>query len=1034
MKKALLHIYIIVFSLAALNATASNSVRQITSFNKIPVSKITDVFFGNKGLMWIGSDNGLFYYDGYSYGSVGSSFLGNKGLADDYIYKIDQDNQGNIWVLTNYGVEKIEVGTRKAVPYLYLENASNVTALKYIADYQAILIASTAQIIKLDINSGIIDTVFTASSSLSSPVLNRNVLCFFDGNTLFNVSLSDSSFKSREQKQFENLRQVQLSVCDSNHTFFTIANKLYHFNSNSGDVVLTATFNSPIIHLSNIVNNHLAVQTVNQLFYGGIDEIEQWSINPVSIFEDDVVTKLILDKTAIPWVTTQSDIYKVNPYAETFRHSTELHQQIEYAEESPIVFETNRKGLVFQHRDGGLFYYSAQEKRNIYIPIKKCNSVAQGENGLLYLADDQKLYEYDHKLNELRSLKDSIRVYNLRFIDETLWIASNKGVYISEDNKLSQLCPDYTKDLFVINDLVYTINNDGFGSLNRNDCEYNLLISSEGFSKSNVLNDVLYAYDGKLWIATDNGIYLFRHDTIASIEDKFQQYYEGLVYGMIEAKLSTEIWFSTNKGIGVIDYSTGKKLLFGEDDGVELSSFYNKGVYRESDSVIVFVAGKKSLHINTAEIYRRTVKPNVFLSKVRFYGAHQIAESLLYSSDTMMVLPETRYFEIDLATTDYFASENTIFHYSLEQVNSPDRWKTLNDGNTLSVGRLSPGKYRLLLKATNNHGLDSEIEKELLVIVKAPILQTKGAYLFYIISIALLVVLLIRIRTRNLMRINREYREKEVIARKIVAQKEELTIKNKNITDSINYARRIQLAMMPSFKQFTGLFPDSFVLHMPKDIVSGDFYWVNQVHDKTFFSAVDCTGHGVPGAFMSIIGVELFRRITEIEKTSTPAEVLNSLSRNFERVFGDVDEMKLRDGMDLAFCTINKDHTLLEFAGAFNPLYIIRDSSIMEIKGDRHSVGVYEDDDLVRSFNNHVIPLKEGDTIYIFTDGFADQFGGPEGKKYKYRRFRHLLLALHQLPMEKQKDFLRENIMEWKGNLDQVDDILVMGLRIHQNA
>jgi serine phosphatase RsbU (regulator of sigma subunit) len=295
-----------------------------------------------------------------------------------------------------------------------------------------------------------------------------------------------------------------------------------------------------------------------------------------------------------------------------------------------------------------------------------------------------------------------------------------------------------------------------------------------------------------------------------------------------------------------------------------------------------------------------------------------------------------------------------------------------------------------------------------------------------------MVVLLIRIRTRNLRRINREYKDKERIAKKIEVQKEELTLKNKNITDSINYARRIQLAMMPSDKLFSSVFPDSFILHIPKDIVSGDFYWINQVEDKTFFSAVDCTGHGVPGAFMSIIGVELFRRITEIEGISTPAEVLNSLSRNFERVFGDVDEMKLRDGMDLAFCSLNEDFTLLEYAGAFNPLYIVRDSSIMEIKGDRHSVGVYEKDDNIRYFNNHVIPLKDGDIIYIFTDGFADQFGGPEGKKYKYRRFRHLLLALHQLPMEKQADFLKKSILEWKGDLDQVDDILVMGLRIHQ--
>ena len=139
--------------------------------------------------------------------------------------------------------------------------------------------------------------------------------------------------------------------------------------------------------------------------------------------------------------------------------------------------------------------------------------------------------------------------------------------------------------------------------------------------------------------------------------------------------------------------------------------------------------------------------------------------------------------------------------------------------------------------------------------------------------------------------------------------------------------------------------------------------------------------------------------------------------------------------MDVAFCAIDPEFKFLEFAGAFNPLYLIRDNTITEIKGDRFSVGLNQLDIVTPSqpFNDHVVPLKEGDIIYIFTDGYADQFGGPDGKKYKYRRFRHLLLALHQLPMDRQVEFLRRSIMDWKGDLDQVDDILVMGIRISQN-
>jgi serine phosphatase RsbU (regulator of sigma subunit) len=265
-------------------------------------------------------------------------------------------------------------------------------------------------------------------------------------------------------------------------------------------------------------------------------------------------------------------------------------------------------------------------------------------------------------------------------------------------------------------------------------------------------------------------------------------------------------------------------------------------------------------------------------------------------------------------------------------------------------------------------------------------------------------------------------------------QKEELTLKNKSITDSINYAKRIQTAMLPPYKLFKTIFPSSFILFMPKDIVSGDFYWVNKLGDRIFIAAVDCTGHGVPGAFMSIIGFELFRKITNIEGLSRPSDILNRLNEDFHEIFKDVDNVVLRDGMDVAFCSIDKKDMILEYAGAFNPLYLIRDNKIMEVKGDRFAIGLDETNFKDQTFKNHIIPIQKDDIIYIFSDGFSDQFGGPDGKKYKYRRFRHLLLNLHQLPMEKQHEILENNVMEWRGEQEQVDDILVIGIKVDFNG
>jgi serine phosphatase RsbU (regulator of sigma subunit) len=309
-------------------------------------------------------------------------------------------------------------------------------------------------------------------------------------------------------------------------------------------------------------------------------------------------------------------------------------------------------------------------------------------------------------------------------------------------------------------------------------------------------------------------------------------------------------------------------------------------------------------------------------------------------------------------------------------------------------------------------------------------LGTNKVTLLYVIIITLIITLLLI----YLVKIRRENKKRELIAKQILEQKEELIIKNKNITDSIIYAKRIQSALMPPDKLFNSLFPDSFVLHIPKDIVSGDFYWLSKVGDRTFVAAVDCTGHGVPGAFMSIIGIELFRNITSIEGIKQPAQILTSLNKVFQKIFHDQEIITFRDGMDLAFCSFDNKNMQLEYAGAFNPLYLIRDNNISEYKGDRFSVGLERPDEYkTNGFKNHEIPLKDGDVIYIFSDGYADQFGGPEGKKYKYRRFRHLLLAIHQLPMAKQHEYLEKSILNWKGSLDQVDDILVIGVRIHFN-
>ena len=271
--------------------------------------------------------------------------------------------------------------------------------------------------------------------------------------------------------------------------------------------------------------------------------------------------------------------------------------------------------------------------------------------------------------------------------------------------------------------------------------------------------------------------------------------------------------------------------------------------------------------------------------------------------------------------------------------------------------------------------------------------------------------------------------ENLIYSNEINQQRDVIEEKNKDIVSSIHYAQRIQKALLASDTLLEKNLPEHFVLYKPKDIVSGDFYWVTEWGSKTMFAAVDCTGHGVPGAFMSIVGQNILNQAVNEYGLSKPNLVLNSLNKGVSRTLGTDEDNVIRDGMDLALCALDKKNMTLEFAGAFNPLWILRKNEIIEIKGNKFPIGSFIDES-IQNFDNHEFKLKKGDILYVFTDGYADQFGGPKGKKFKDKNVKKLLLDNCHEPMDKQKEILENTMREWKGELEQIDDILIMGVRI----
>lgn len=306
-----------------------------------------------------------------------------------------------------------------------------------------------------------------------------------------------------------------------------------------------------------------------------------------------------------------------------------------------------------------------------------------------------------------------------------------------------------------------------------------------------------------------------------------------------------------------------------------------------------------------------------------------------------------------------------------------------------------------------------EIKNEQLNTIKA---ESRITQLFFVIALSILIIvfgvfILFRVKKLN---------------NRIQSQKQMLEQKNTEITDSITYAKRIQAAILPSIASFKGEFPNSFILYKPKDIVAGDFYWMKTVGDTVLYAAADCTGHGVPGAMVSVVcSNALNESIKELE-TDNPAQILE-MTRTLikESLSSELDDVN--DGMDIALCAINLKKQIIQFSGANNPVYIVRNKELIELKGDKQPVGNHYKE---KPFEVHQYQLEKGDTVYTFTDGYADQFGGLKGKKFMYKKFKELLINISSESIETQQGILNQTFEDWKGELEQIDDVCVIGVSI----
>ena len=421
----------------------------------------------------------------------------------------------------------------------------------------------------------------------------------------------------------------------------------------------------------------------------------------------------------------------------------------------------------------------------------------------------------------------------------------------------------------------------------------------------------------------------------------------------------------------------------------------------------------------------------------RFSGITFDRIAQFYPLPENLVLP----YEHNALTFEFNAIEtgrNFLVNYQYMLKGMNDTWSPITQKSEATYNNLSEGNYTFLLKAQSPWGVWSEpIEFKFTIL--PPWYRSWWSYTIYALLFVLLIWLLIRLQTRRLKQrqkeletkvdnATQEIREQKNEAEKqrdeLSKQKEIVEEAHKEIRDSIQYAKRIQSAILPSYKLVKEYLPESFILFKPKDIVAGDFYWMEHKDGKVLFAAADCTGHGVPGAMVSVVCNNGLNRCVREHGLTEPGKILDKTRQIVIHQFEKSQE-EVKDGMDIALCSL--EGNTLKYAGANNPLWIIRNGEVLETKANKQPIGKF---DKPQPYTTHTFELQKGDAIYIFSDGFSDQFGGEKGKKFKPANLRKLLLSIQNESMERQRVIIDTVFKEWTGNLEQVDDVCLIGVKI----
>jgi ligand-binding sensor domain-containing protein/serine phosphatase RsbU (regulator of sigma subunit) len=1016
-------------------------------------STVFDVIQDNRGYLWMGTSVGVSHFDGIRF----KNYTYDDGLANDAVQRIAQDKNGNIWLghkggalsrMKNDSVEYFRSDTLSAdIISLALDAKGNIWAGTF---GDGLIKITNPDVAKL---SGLKFTVYTKSKNGFADMV-FSITPLRNGSLLFTTSeglwVLDQSQKNFSRFRHDNLPQFYQFTC----AFEDQAGALW-FGTDIGGLFKL----SPNGMVENFtMKNGLAGNFIS--FINQDKELNIWVGtwgNGISTISGNTI--LTLDKkNGLPdlkircirpdlegniLIGTQENgllIFKSRRFVNYSEKDGIQGQQV------TAVLEDSQKRLWFG-TDNGISVFSRDDiylKDPIYLnqengklPDNRIKFLKADRSGNIWVATDQSVLswsgasgkmDYNFLINGYLSQKNLVTAMEIDNQDN-LWIGTINGliVYEIKSDKVSVL---KEKNGLAGND-ISTLYADSKGLVwigchqkgltiyNEKEGTFTILKTGIGYTP----NCITEAQDKTIWVGTQaQGLLVFNNlDLIRQYRMK-----DGLYSDLISALVTGQngdIYIGTSRGLNIIKQNDRQFMRYSEKSGFTGIEVKRNACMADSEGNIWFGTVKGATRIDIRSDYENLSAPPIRINRLRVnMNDRKIGNKLVlnYSENSIVID------YVGICLTD---PQSVVYRIMLE--GAEDEWQPETSQSTASFSNLAPGKYTFKVIAKNNSGVFNSEPAILTFLIKPPFYRS---WTFYIIAAVLTIIIIyIYIKHREKVLIM----EKRVLAEKVaertieISQKnKELEIKNKNITDSIRYARRIQDALLPDSFTLRSILQNYFIYYAPRDIISGDFFWATKKDKWIIFAVVDCTGHGVPGAFMSLLGINLLDEIVTKKGVIEPDLILNEMR---ESVIAALRQKGVRgeaqDGMDIALCAIDPENTTMYFSGAYSPCYIVRDGEILSFRGNRMPIGIYYKS--TGNFTKHSIQLKDRDMVYLFTDGYADQFGQNKGEKFMNKNFRKVLLEIYQKPLDKQRKFLEDTLKNWKGSLEQVDDILVLGVRIN---